>query len=285
MVRRGIAMRESWGISPVGPDAWQRPAPLLRVPSRPYFRAARRRPALVTGICVLLALLVAGGSLAGAEPSRKDPLAALEPRSKSGSAGPTDSVELPDGRARTSLFGLVGEGFKFVYVFDRSGSMGGSGRQAFQLVKHELRGSLQSLDTVHQFQLIFYNERPVIFNPSGIPGRLAFATEENKQRALRFLDSITPDGGTEHEAALKLAIRLRPDVIFFLTDGDDPQLTPQQIERLSRLAAGITIHTIEFGSGPRPAGSSFLAALAAENGGKYVYVDITAPERARGTER
>ena len=31
------------------------------------------------------------------------------------------------GKARTSLFGIVGEGYKFVYVFDRSGSMGGIG--------------------------------------------------------------------------------------------------------------------------------------------------------------
>ncbi len=36
--------------------------------------------------------------------------------------------------------------------------------------------SLKNLDTVHQFQIIFYNERPVIFNPTGTPGRLAFAT-------------------------------------------------------------------------------------------------------------
>lgn len=240
--------------------------------------------AVAIGICVLLTFLLASSNLPGAAPANKDPLEALKPRSNSVSAGPTDSVELPDGRARTSLFGLVGEGFKFVYVFDRSGSMGGSGRQALQLVKQELRASLQTLDTVHQFQLIFYNDRPVIFNPSGMPGRLAFATEENKRRALQFIDSITPDGGTEHEEALKLAIRLRPDVIFFLTDGDDPQLNPQQIERLSRMAAGITIHTIEFGSGPRPAGGSFLAALAAENGGKYVYVDITAPRSARRAE-
>ncbi len=238
----------------------------------------------MAGVCLVLGSLAAG-KLAGAEAGAKDPLSALKPRSGPATAGPGEySVELPDGRARTSLFGLVGEGFKFVYVFDRSGSMGGAGRQALQLVKQELRASLRKLDTVHQFQLIFYNDRPVIFNPSGVPGRLAFATEENKQRALRFIDAITPDGGTEHEEALKLAIRLRPDVIFFLTDGDDPQLSPQQIERLSRMAAGITIHAIEMGSGPRPAGGSFLATLAAENGGKYVYVDITAPRPSEGSK-
>ena len=129
------------------------------------------------------------------------------------------------GKARTSLFGLVGEGYKFVYVFDRSGSMGGSGRNSLKAVKAQLLESLKNLDTVHQFQLIFYNERPVIFNPSGTPNRLAFATQQNKQRAARFMETIKADGGTGHEEAIKLAIHMRPDVIFFLTDGDDPRLT------------------------------------------------------------
>ena len=169
------------------------------------------------------------------------------------------------GKARVGLFGLVGEGYKFVFVFDRSGSMGGDGRQSLKAVKAELIRGLKGLGRVHQFQIVFYNERPVLFNPSGASGRLAFATEENKQRVERFLDTITADGGTDHEEALRLAIRLHPDVIFFLTDGDDPKLTPAQVEKISRRAAGIVIHCIEFGPGPKPEGASFLADLARQN--------------------
>jgi hypothetical protein len=179
------------------------------------------------------------------------------------------------GKARTSLFGLVGEGYKFVYVFDRSGSMGGSGQNALRAVKAELLRSLANLDTVHQFQIIFYNERPAIFNPTGTPGRLAFATEANKSRAVRFIDSITAEGGTAHEEALRLATGLQPDVIFFLTDADDPKLTLAQLEKIRHLAAGIIINAIEFGPGPKPTGDSFLAQLARQNGGGYTYVSLS----------
>jgi len=178
------------------------------------------------------------------------------------------------GKARTSLFGLVGEGYKFVYVFDRSGSMGGSGRDSLKAVKAELLESLKNLDTVHQFQIIFYNELPVLFNPTGTPGRLTFATEQNKDRVARFLETIKADGGTAHEDALRLAIRLHPDVIYFLTDADDPKLEPPELERIRNMAAGIVINTVEFGPGPKPAGASFLADLARQNGGGYVYINI-----------
>ena len=179
------------------------------------------------------------------------------------------------GPAQVSLFGLKGKGYKFAYVFDRSGSMGGSGRESLRAVKAELIQSMKTLDSVHQFLIVFYNERPVVFNPTGTPGRLVFATDANKRRAERFLHSISSQGGTAHEDALRLAIASKPDVIFLLTDGDDPQLSEAQIEKLSRQASGIVVHCIEFGPGPQPKDKSFLADLARRNGGRYVYVDIS----------
>jgi len=140
------------------------------------------------------------------------------------------------------VFGIPGEGYKFVYVFDRSGSMGGSGRSALSAAKAELLASLESLEKTHQFQIIFYNDRPTKFNPTGNPDRLVFATERNKALARRFVASITAEGGTRHEEALIAAIKLQPDVIFFLTDADEPKLWPDQLARIHRMAAGITIH-------------------------------------------
>jgi len=177
------------------------------------------------------------------------------------------------GKARTAMFGLPGEGYKFVYLFDRSGSMGGDGSASLKAVKAELLASLKNLDTVHQFQIIFYNQRPVLFNPGGTPGKLTFATEQNKRAVERFLNSIEADGGTDHEAALRMAAAMKPDVIFFLTDGDDPKLTPQQMDKIRDWLGGTRLNVIEFGPAQQPEKDSFLKELARRVGGEYRYVD------------
>jgi hypothetical protein len=230
----------------------------------------------------LLSASVFGSTASAKDPPKKPAEAEASPEEELGGLGFTLAPKEGD-KGRTTLFGLVGEGYKFVYVIDRSGSMGGQGQGALRLAKGELIRSFKQLDSVHQFQIVFYNERPVVFNPTGTPGRLAFATDDNKQRATRFLDTIVADGGTDHELALRVAIRLHPDVIFFLTDADDPKLTATQLAKIRHLAAGIIIHAVEFGSGAKPAGKSFLAELAGQNGGKHVYVDVS--KQKAGTPR
>ncbi len=179
------------------------------------------------------------------------------------------------GKARTRLFGIEGEGYRFVYLFDRSGSMGWMNNRPLIVAATQLIESLNSLERSHQFQIIFYNHRNWVFNPTGDSNRLLFATDQNKELASRFVRGITADGGTEHEGALLAAIALRPDVIFFLTDADEPRLWPSQLERLRRRAAGITIHAIEFGFGPQQNPRNFLVQLAEQNGGRHTYIDVS----------
>jgi hypothetical protein len=225
------------------------------------------------GIVLVLGLWLPAAVL-GAEPDK--PKTGEDPGGMKAFEGLGFSVAPKGGgKVRTGMFGLWGEGYKFVYVFDRSGSMGGDGNASLKAVKAELLASLKNLDTVHQFQIIFYNERPVLFNPSGTPGKLAFATEHNKVVAERFLNSIDALGGTDHEAALRMGAAMKPDVIFFLTDGDDPILTTQQMKKIEGWLAGIHINIIEFGPGAQPDKESFLKELARRVGGEYVYVDTT----------
>jgi hypothetical protein len=179
------------------------------------------------------------------------------------------------GQARTSVFGVEGEGYKFVYVFDRSASMGGPGYSPLAAAKAQLLTSLDSLAETHQFQIIFYNERPWKFNPTGNANRMIFATERNKELARRFVGGVTSDGATRHEDALLEALKLGPDVIFFLTDADEPKLWPAQLEKIRRRAGGVTINCIEFGLGPQQDPNNFLVRLAQQNGGRHAYVDTS----------
>ncbi|HWC88787.1 MAG TPA: hypothetical protein VG433_04010, partial [Pirellulales bacterium] len=121
----------------------------------------------------------------------------------------------------------------------------------------------------------FYNDHPTIFDITGQAGRLVFANDQNKQQARHFVEGIQAGGGTDHQAALDMALNLSPDVIFFLTDADQPEMSPGQLARIRRRSPGTVINAIEFGQGPAFGDENFLMRLARENGGSYTYIDIT----------
>jgi hypothetical protein len=175
------------------------------------------------------------------------------------------------GQAQVRVFGVEGVGKKFVYLFDRSTSMEGP---PLKTAKQQLVQSLQSLDNLHQFHIIFFNQQQRHFSVPGAGRRIPFATDRNRQLAAKFVGGITADGGTDRLPALRAAIAMQPNVIFFLTDADDPmpESELEDLERLNR-RAGATISTIEFGRGPRTTTSNFLTELAARTGGQYGYVD------------
>jgi len=189
--------------------------------------------------------------------------------------GPAPSRSVGKGN-KTYLFGLEGEGSLFVYVFDRSDSMNGYEGRPLAAAKSELLNSIAMLEATQQFQVIFYNHEVTVFNPNpGQTARLMFADDATKGLAEKFIRTLPATGSTEHMAALLRALLLAPDVIFFLTDAADPQLTAQQLERIRRTNKGTVIHTIEFGPGPFPGGDNFLMRLARQNDGRHTYVDIT----------
>jgi hypothetical protein len=178
-----------------------------------------------------------------------------------------------DNAVETQVFGVKGRGCRFVYVFDRSSSMEGGPLVA---AKRELIASLHSLQSVHQFQIIFYNQEPHVMSPfRERSAAMVFGDEPGKRLAANFVGGIYADGATDHLKALQRALQMRPDVIFFLTDADEPELRTDDFQRIRRLNNGTCINTIEFGRGPPQARFSFLQKLATENGGQHAYVDVT----------
>ncbi|TWT32928.1 vWA domain-containing protein [Blastopirellula retiformator] len=179
-----------------------------------------------------------------------------------------------DGAGTTRVFGIEGTGSRFAYVFDRSGSMGNSAGRPLAAAKSELLASLRDLDKLHQFQIIFYNEEPRVFNPLGGTPRLMFADDQGKALAQQFVGSIAATGGTDHLKALHMALAMNPDVLFFLTDADGAP-SEQEMADIRRRNRSAVINTIEFGVGPWDGRRNFLVRLAEENGGQHVYVDTS----------
>lgn len=175
----------------------------------------------------------------------------------------------------TSFMGIRDKATRVVFVIDCSGSM--YNYNAMQAAKAAVLSSLQTLVETQQFQVIFYNDQPHLLKFGGRTSPLAFATEVNKSFARQEIAAVVPDNGTDHLKALTLALRLGPEVIYLLTDADEPQLSAAELNQVQRLNQGKTrIHTIEFGKGAalddvRP---NFLKKLALQNGGSYRYHDV-----------
>ena len=180
-------------------------------------------------------------------------------------------------KVKTKVFGIEGEGRRFVYVFDRSDSMNGYEGRPFAVAKAELRKSLESLSESHEFQIIFYNDAPVAFGGSESNGpRMMLGSEANKSTANAFVRDIQATGGTQHLRALRMALNMNPDVIFFLTDADKPALREREIDDLQNRASRSTtsIHSIQFGEGPNQSGGNWIQVLAEGTTGKYRYINV-----------
>src|SRR5262245_7230954 len=187
---------------------------------------------------------------------------ALIPREKT-PTGPT---------AQLSLFGSSNaEGRSFVFVIDHSNSMGGEGLGAIQAAAKELAVHINQLTDQQTFQVVAYNQAVAYFTDR----ELIPATAENKRKLVTFIANLAAYGQTEHSRGLLAALRLKPEIIFLLTDGGDPPLDASQLRTIREQAAPRTaIHCLHFGRGPRSDSKNFVARLAAENRGSYVYINM-----------
>ncbi|MCP4174116.1 MAG: hypothetical protein GY758_25470 [Fuerstiella sp.] len=183
------------------------------------------------------------------------------------------------GPGETQFMNIIDGGSSFVYVVDTSSSMSEGRRMG--LAKSQLKGSLRLLRPNQKFQVLFYNEA---ITQMKLRRRtlqdLYVATEVHVQLAAAEIDRVQPRAGTEHKGPLLRALDLQADVIYFLTDGDNPALSTKgagsDLDDLRRLNQNRTrIHVIEFGAGPRESRrQSWLQLLAQQSGGVYKYIAV-----------
>jgi hypothetical protein len=172
---------------------------------------------------------------------------------------------LPPG-AVTAFFGVPAVGQSVAFVIDRSASMGLGGR--LDRARREVAASLRRLPPAARFQVITYHKVAESVRVDGQYGLLP-AAPAAVAAAGAALDGLTAEGGTDHLQALKMALTLRPDVVYFLTDEDD--LTWDVVRAVTRLNGGrVCVHALCLVE--PPAGETPLRALARGSRGVFTVV-------------
>jgi hypothetical protein len=174
---------------------------------------------------------------------------------------------LGGGAAGTSFFGVSSTGTRFAYIVDRSGSMGNEHK--LQTAIAELTRSVQSLPDYAYFFLVFFSNRTV--EP---PAQRGWTRSQAQQvaRLSRWLRSeVDAGGGTlPREAFVQVfSLDVRPDVIFFLTDGRVQNFSAEEVAVMNRRGKRVVINTIAFGD---PSSQEMLKEIARQSGGVYRFV-------------
>ena len=197
------------------------------------------------------------------------------------------------------FFGAEAYGNSFVFVLDVSSSMSARNGQRLTRATSELIASINQLTAEQDFSVILYSNHALPMFLKNNEAVMRQATANNKQAALKWLRyQVRPQGGTMPARALQIAGNLKPDAVFFLSDGEflyghtadfnsplnsffqsfgqarkampppgDVMLDPKSI--LSDYAPDIVVHTIAFESvGSRP----LMELIAKQKGGQHRFI-------------
>lgn len=171
----------------------------------------------------------------------------------------------------TQFFGARDHAHSFAYVIDCSGSM--ATRNSLDIAKREMLASINQLPPDAQFAVIFYNlNARLLGNQHGQRGLMP-ATVLNKAHVQTQLATIAPEGGTDHMGALRRALSLKPEVVFFLTDAD--LMSDNDVNEILAEAGSTRIQAVEFGRGTELGQRTPLGRLATTTGGAYLYIDVS----------
>ncbi|MDA1016518.1 MAG: VWA domain-containing protein [Planctomycetota bacterium] len=153
-----------------------------------------------------------------------------------------------------------------VFLVDRSGSMKG---RSILRTKLALLKSVLEMKQGQKFYVVFYSDHYLpMLGARDFPSELTEVSLSIKGDVFKWLSGLNVTGGTFPEPALqKIAKDLKPDVIYFLTDGKFPRIQQETFDLLQ--AAGSVVHTIGF---LNPAAEGVLKDVSDRTGGTYRFV-------------
>ncbi len=178
---------------------------------------------------------------------------------------------------RATFYGTTGNAMKIVYVIDRTGSLVDQWRSG---VQREVKASVNKLMATQAFAVITFTSPDA--GGAQIVGKwtaMHYATRENKNVFTSAFDSLPCQGGDADEYeifknAFELAFSLRPQQIFFLTDG---LFDARLLETISQMNKGnaVKISTVAFtvsAKSNNPTTNAIrkrMRQLAEQNGGVF----------------
>lgn len=186
-----------------------------------------------------------------------------------GAGSDSGGMAIGGGGASTSFFGVSGRGTRFAYVVDVSGSM--ADNLKIQTALRELARSISDLPDYTYYAIGLFSTH--VIEPPNQKGWVR-SRRPNVVETLRWLENISPMGGTQPLSAFTriLSLEPRPDVIFFMTDGLIPSTTPSDVNQLLGRGKRVVIHTIAFGDA---SSQELMRQIASDTGGTYRYVSTT----------
>lgn len=194
--------------------------------------------------------------------------AARQSQGKGKGEGPGDGDGATGGGGQPNTFfnvPLPSAGENFVFIVDASGSMDG---KRFDRARKELVYTLRRLGSGHRVYVLFFNEYDF---PQFHPHRTreyVLATPENIAKIEKWMAGFRPAGNTHPMSAFRKGLELRPDAIFFLSDGAFPPRTLELIEQFNKNDTVINTIGLE-----DQAGEALLREIARRNRGKYQFVE------------
>jgi hypothetical protein len=185
-----------------------------------------------------------------------------------------------------TFFGVPSLAQRFGFVLDMSGSMSG---QRWSACVKQLAKALEGLTEGSEIFVVLFSDHLATPTKEAV---WVSASQEWKQTVLDWVSRVSPSGGTFPQPAFDLIFSLpvRPDVIYFLTDGEFASPSPSRLQKqchgigtgvLSTLGNLIIKKDESKGPPPTiintitlddPSGASMCKDIARKAGGQYVHV-------------
>lgn len=128
------------------------------------------------------------------------------------------------------MWGRTVRANRVVFVIDFSGSI----IIAIDDLKRELKRSIGSLRSDQSFNVVIFYSVDGRFKTEAFAPALKPATRQMRQRFFSWIDAKSPAGGTDPLPAMQRALRMEPDAVFFLSDGEFEDQVANKITAANR---------------------------------------------------